>query len=126
MAITDLIVLGKDDVKGIFKIICTDPNPVPIPFMQQQMFEAMCNWVKTHWYLGLSTAVVHFTMAIAQEYAIKMTVDTEEMVTTDCEASKLPDKFKQQAKWLVFTEAIATCLSQQKGGGWIMMLITRS
>ena len=54
MVITELIVLGKDDVKGICKIIHAEPNPVPIPFMQQQMFEAMHYWVKTHLCLGLS------------------------------------------------------------------------
>ena len=56
MVITDLLVLGKDDVKGICKIICAKPNPVLIPFMQQQMFEAMCYWVMTHLCLGLLTA----------------------------------------------------------------------
>ena len=104
-------------MKGICKNICTEPNPVPIPFMQQQMFEDMHYWVKTHLHLGLSTAAVHFTMAIAQEYVVKMIVNTEETVTIDQETSKLLDKFKQQAKWLVFAEAVAIYLSQQKGGG---------
>jgi len=117
-AIMDLIVLGKYDVKGNCKIICTEPNPVLISFMQQQMFEAKHYWVKTHSHLGLPTAAAHFIMAIAQEYVVKrMVVDSEEMVASDQEASELPEKFKKQAKWLVFAEAIATYLSQQKGGG---------
>ena len=68
--------------------------------------------------LRIVTAV-HFAMAIVQEYIVKMIVDTEETVAIDRATSKLPDKFKQQAKWFVFAEAIAMYLSQQKGGGQI-------
>jgi len=35
-----------------------------------------------------------------------MIFDMKKVETVDREVSKMPDKFKQQAKWLVFAEAV--------------------
>jgi len=56
-----LIILGKDDIHQICKIIHDDLSPVVIPFMQQQLFGAMHYWVKTKTHHGESTFAMLFT-----------------------------------------------------------------
>jgi len=106
--INGLIILGKDDIYQICKIIHDDPNPVAIPFMQQQLFEAMHYWVKTKTHHGKSTSAMLFTLAVAHEYAEKMIIDMEEIAKTDKESVKLPEKLPKQSMWLVFRDAMAS------------------
>jgi len=74
-------------------------------------------WVKMHSHLGQPTAAMHFTRNVAQEYMMKMGINTEGAETANKEVSKMPDKFKQQLRWLVFAELVATYVSHQKEGG---------
>ena len=118
-SIDGLIVLGKDDIPQICKIILDDLNPVAIPFMQPQLFEAMHYWVKTKIHCGKSTSTMLFTLAVAHKHAEKMIIDMEEIAQTDKESVKLPEKLQKQSMWLVFREALASYLSQKEGTGRI-------
>ena len=79
------------------------------------MFEVMHYWFKTHACLGQLTATMHIRREIAQEYVMKMVVNTKEAETAKKdEVSKMPDKLKQLSKWLVLMKLVAALLSCRK------------
>ncbi|MGH3053812.1 MAG: hypothetical protein ACRDL7_02410, partial [Gaiellaceae bacterium] len=112
--IDDLNVLGKDDVKRICKIIRENEEVVTIPFMQQQLFEAMRYWVKTRTQRGQNTAANLFTRETAIEYMQLLLTDSEDTLEK-AETKTMPGKFVVQSNWNVFKEAVDTYLSQLKG-----------
>ena len=79
------------------------------------MSEVMHFWIKTHAHLGQLTVSMHIMREIAQEYVMKMVVNTKEAETAKKdEVSKMPDKLKQLSKWLVLMKLVATFLSCRK------------
>ena len=105
MSIDDLFILGKQDIRCICKIICYEPDPVI--FCNSSYLRQSCIIGSMHSHLGQPTVAMLFSMQVAQEYAMKMVaVNTEETEMAVKETSKMPDKFKQLSKWLVFKEAI--------------------
>ncbi|MGH3053755.1 MAG: hypothetical protein ACRDL7_02100 [Gaiellaceae bacterium] len=75
VTIDDLNVLGKDDIKRVCKIIRDGDDKISVPFMQEQLFEAMRYWVKTRTRRGINTSATLFNRSTAQEYAQVMLVD---------------------------------------------------
>ncbi|MGH3053398.1 MAG: hypothetical protein ACRDL7_00285 [Gaiellaceae bacterium] len=114
--IGDLNVLGKDDIKRVCKIIRDKDDELSLPFMQQQLFEAMRYWVKTRKRRGKDVEATMFTRSVAEEYAQIMLVDAEDAGDKADGTKLMPEKFKFGTNWNVFKEAVDTYLSQIKGG----------
>ncbi|MGH7974029.1 MAG: hypothetical protein ACREBR_00785 [bacterium] len=113
---SDLNLVGKDDVKRICKIIKDNDNIV-IAFMQQQSLEAMRYWVSSRTRRGIDTSANLFNRDVADEQIEKMLVDfSEASDKTDISPKTMPDKFKNEGNWTIFKDALNTYLSQIKGG----------
>lgn len=112
-SIMSLTLIGDDGIKSICKIIRDDE--IVIPFMQQQYLVAMRFWGRDRLRLGLPIDPVHFTLAEAQQAALLMIQEEQELAVRDTVKPVPPDKFTRATNWLVFREALVAYLSQLKG-----------
>jgi hypothetical protein len=69
-------------------------DPIDIDMMQEQLLEAMHNWVKTRTHCGMPIAANPFTLEVAEEEAIKMVNATEAVKAEKQDDIKMPSKFK--------------------------------
>ncbi|MGH7974599.1 MAG: hypothetical protein ACREBR_03670 [bacterium] len=115
----DLLLVGKDQVKQICKMI-RDKDNIVITFMQHQMLDAMRYWVSTRVRRGLAISAALFTRDVANECIQIMMVDTNES-SEKAKTMSEPDKFKIDSNWEVFKEAVLTYLGQFQGGGRIQI-----
>ncbi|MGH3055020.1 MAG: hypothetical protein ACRDL7_08600, partial [Gaiellaceae bacterium] len=97
-------------------IIRDEDDELSLPFMQQQLFEAMRYWVKTRKRRGKDVNATLFIRTVAEKYAQIMLVDAEDANEKADNTKVMPEKFKYGSKWNVFKEAVDTYLRQIKGG----------
>lgn len=112
-SIRHLVLLGADGIKTICKI-CRD-SETNIPFMQQHYLEAMRFWGKDRLRLGLPVDAALFTLAQAEDAALRMVQEAEEIASKDAVKPTVPDKFSKPTGWLVFKETLLAYLGQLKG-----------
>jgi hypothetical protein len=77
---------------------------------QEQLLEAMRNWVKTRTHCGLPITVNLFTLEVVEAEAIKMVSALEAVRTEKQDDVKMPSKFKG-LDWPINKEAFETYCS---------------
>lgn len=117
-----LLMFQKDQIKRVCKLLREwERDPIDINMVQEQLLEAMCNWVKTRTRCGMPIAANLFTLEVAEEEAIKMVNAIEAMKAEKQDETKMPSKFKG-LDWPIQKKAFETYCSHLSSSDGLVTL----